>query len=428
MADNFNINTTQDQSLIAGGLDPNSPAMTYVDFATQIASNAMRQKQQEQLIAQAVEQTKQAQLSTRQKTAADVAGVNPELADYLTKEQALAYLMQSWNVNETDPDIIRLNQVLPDMVNRFTIQTLLRKRSAGLGKEIGEPFKAEAKGVYSTTLDKTGQPAQLEAGQMYQAYLTEDGKINYIPSGAGYQGGSTGTFKPVGITKAGETVSPTREGQLIVKGKNGIARPWDQAVDGELEPFIAPTIGTGDLGDIQRLQASLEQFKIVRELFDEKAVGPVQDRLITLSQFTGVDLTGLFTESSAFDSKSTAFRTALQSSINDYIKAVTGAQMSEAEAARLQKAIPAAGKAQEAFLPALEEANRIIETKLDSKLALLEAAGFRNVGGMRSVLKERRSKPTTPKGEEPKKEEGKTQSVEDKKAALRAKLGLTKAK
>lgn len=403
MAENFNINTTQDQSLIAGGLDVNSPATSYVDFAQKIADNATRQQMQEAQVAQAIEQAKQSKLSTKQKYAADEAGINPQEADYLTKAQALAYLMHEWNVKETDPEIQQLNTVLPEMVNRFTIQTLLRKRSAGLGKEIGQPFKAEAKGVYPSTLDKLGEPAALEAGQMYQAYVTEDGKINYVTSGAGKYGGTnTSTFKPVGITNAGETVSPTRTGQLIVTGKDGIARPWDSAADGELQPFISPTLPGSSLQDLQRLQISVEQFNNLRNLFTVDAIGPIQDRLITASQSTGVDLSGLFSESSAFDSKNTTFRTALQSTINDYIKAVTGAQMSEAEAGRLQKAIPASGKAQEAFLPALEEANRIIENKLSIALDTLEAGGYRNIAGIRSKFKERTEKGRTPKTEESK--------------------------
>lgn len=420
MAENFNINTTQDQSLIAGGLDVNSPATSYVDFAQKIADNATRQKMQEAQVTQAIEQAKQSKLATKQKTSADEAGVNPELDDYLTKQEALTYLMHEWNVKENDPEIKQLNEVLPEMVNRFTIQTLLRKRSMGLGKEIGQPFKAEAKGVYPSTLDKLGEPAALEAGQMYQAYVTEDGKINYVTSGAGKYGGTnTSTFKPVGITAAGETVSPTRTGQLIVVGKDGNSRPWDAAADGELQPFIAPTLPGSSMQDLQRLQTSVEQFNNIRNLFTEDAVGPVQDRLITLSNNTGVDFAGLFNESGAFDAKNTTFRTALQAAINDYIKAVTGAQMSEAEASRLQKAIPSAGKAQEAFLPTLEAANKIIENKLSIELDTLEAGGYRNVAGIRSKFKER-----TEKGRTPKKEEGKSNATEDKKAALRKKLGI----
>lgn len=383
----FNINTTQDQSLIAGGLNPNDPSENFGDM---IAKNQMKQAEQRQLVMQAVERSKQAKLSTKQKTEADAAGVNPELSEYLPKEQAIAFIKQAWEVGDDDPKVAELHRVLPNQVNRYTVQTIMRKRDMSLGKSIGEPFKATEGQVYPSHIKGTGEPAMLQKDQTYQAYVGEDGSISYVPSGIKPNFNSN-TFKPVGQTSTGDAVSPTRTGQLVVTGKDGNVRPYDPGVDGEIQPFVNPTIASGDLGDIQRMQASLETLYKVKGLFSPTAVGPIQDRLMNLSTTTGVDFSKLFGNSSAYQADNVEFRIALQTAINDYIKAVTGAQMSEAEASRLQRAMPQSGNAQEAFLPALVEATEIIENKLNSKLELMEAAGIRNVKAMRDVIKHRTS-------------------------------------
>jgi ribosomal protein L17 len=74
--------------LIARGLNPSSPATTYVDFATQLAKNQQEQLQMEQNLARAKELTTQSRIETKQKTAAEAAGYNPELITTMTKEQA----------------------------------------------------------------------------------------------------------------------------------------------------------------------------------------------------------------------------------------------------------------------------------------------------------------------------------------------------
>lgn len=393
MADNFNVNTTQDQSLIAGALNTDNPAMTLVDFATQITRNSQEQRRQEEMIAQAIETSKQSKMSTKNKQEAMDEGVNPELENYLTKDQAIAFLMHEWGVEETDPEIMKLKEVLPNQVNRYTVQTLLRKRSQGMGKAIGSPFKAEAKGMYYGTLDKTGDPVQLEEGQTYQAYVTEDGKINYVPSGMGNQGGAGGnTFKPIGLTKSGETVSPTRSGMLQVSGPDGQIRPYDPAMDGELQPFIAPTLPNAQLGSIENLQNSVEQLNRAKELFNPGVVGPVQDRLMQLSMVSGVDFNQLLSGSKGVTADNVAFRVALNTLVNSYIHEVSGAAVTTQEAARLAKALPSTGNAEEAFMPALEEANRIIEAKLENKLEILRAQGYRNIPAIKATLDKRTAK------------------------------------
>lgn len=179
MSENFNIDTTQAQSYAAGGLNPSDPSQTFGDM---IAANQMKQQEQAQLVKQAVERTKQSQLSTKQKTAADAAGVNPDLADYMPKAEALQYIMHEWKVDETDAEIQKLAASLPEQVERHMIQTLIRKKDRFPGRPVGQPFEATQGNKYPTTVDGQGQ-AELHTGQWYQAMADDNGAVSYIPSG-----------------------------------------------------------------------------------------------------------------------------------------------------------------------------------------------------------------------------------------------------
>lgn len=179
MSDNFNIDTTQAQSYVAGGLDPSNPGLTIGDT---VAANAQQQAEHAQLVQQAVQRTKQAQLSTKQKTEADQEGVNPELKDYMSKAEALQYIAHEWKVDESDPEIQKLSDTLPDQVERHMIQTLIRKKDRFQGKAVGQPFQAKDGQEYPTDAAGTGD-AKLSAGQWYQAFVNDDGSVNYIPSG-----------------------------------------------------------------------------------------------------------------------------------------------------------------------------------------------------------------------------------------------------
>lgn len=166
MADNFNVNTTQDQSLIAGGLNPDNPAMTYVDFANQIVRNAQEQKRQEELVQQAMEATKQSKLSTKQKTEADVAGINPEMSDVVSKQEAVALL----KANGMKEDVIQ--KLLEDLgdkeyVSRQVLQAIILKRGG-------------ASGALALVGSKEGQPIQGEDGKWYKTWQKRSPDLGLI--------------------------------------------------------------------------------------------------------------------------------------------------------------------------------------------------------------------------------------------------------
>jgi hypothetical protein len=84
--------TTVGSELISAGLNPNNPAQTYSDFATQLATNQQTQAMQAAQIARAQELAKQAQMETGQQEEANEEGVNPLTINTMTPEQAGAYV------------------------------------------------------------------------------------------------------------------------------------------------------------------------------------------------------------------------------------------------------------------------------------------------------------------------------------------------
>lgn len=101
MSDNFNINTTQAQSYVAGGIDPNDPSQNIGD---QMATNQMKQQEQAQLVQQAVEKTKQAKIGTAE--AQDVFDTKAYLSSkgLMPKAQALVELKIILEKQEMDPE------------------------------------------------------------------------------------------------------------------------------------------------------------------------------------------------------------------------------------------------------------------------------------------------------------------------------------
>lgn len=181
MSDNFNINTTQGQADQAEGLDPNNPAMTYVDFGNQIARNGTEQARQAQLVQQAVEQTKQQQLGTKQKYAAAAMGVNPEMKDNFTIDEAVAYLKAAGvdnNQIQAFVDSIGDKQT----VNKAAIDTVIRKKEAQT--KFGTPFIASDQDAASESM-VTKEGDQLVSGQSYYdtGEKDDDGNAIYAHGG-----------------------------------------------------------------------------------------------------------------------------------------------------------------------------------------------------------------------------------------------------
>lgn len=156
MADNFNINTTQDQALTAGGLDTSNPNMTYVNFGNLLTAQSRAQQDQAQKVAQAVERIKQLQLETKQKQGVEEAGINPELKDYLSKDEAIALL----KVNGVKQE--HIDEFIKDMgdkeyISRAAIQAVILKKGGS--------------GSLSLVGAKEGQPMQDEDGKWIRTWI-----------------------------------------------------------------------------------------------------------------------------------------------------------------------------------------------------------------------------------------------------------------
>lgn len=114
--------------LIGAGLNPNNPTSTYVDFATQMAKNAMEQKQMEENLARARLMTQQAQIQTTQAEKANIAGYNPQLMGTMSKDQAKAQVeaMLAIKKIKVAPEAIQAwYDSLPELVNSRDVESFI---------------------------------------------------------------------------------------------------------------------------------------------------------------------------------------------------------------------------------------------------------------------------------------------------------------
>jgi hypothetical protein len=178
-----------------------------------------------------------------------------------------------------------------------------------------------------------------------------------------------------GRTTKGEVVSfdPNR-GIDVVSG----GQPYSPETHGQVQPMVDPTLAGEQVKEVANLRNSVSQLNEVKSLFDKSATGPVQSRLQDFQIKTGIEIPVLRELTSITDEK-VKFRTATQSAINDYIKAITGAQMSEPEAKRIMRALPNRNASDEAFIPALEEILKLSDKKLKNQLETYKALGYRNI-------------------------------------------------
>jgi hypothetical protein len=182
MADNFNINTTQDQSLIAGGLDPKQPVTSAWDFANSIAQLARTQQTHEQQVAEAAERIKQARLMSGQKATAAEAGYNPELINTMTKDQALASLKlinEAKGLNISDEQMKQWYDTLPDIVSRQEVEAF-STRFMGERTKTGQPAKF-------TTDQDIAIPEGSTAADLGLIADTENPAVGHVPADGMYQ-------------------------------------------------------------------------------------------------------------------------------------------------------------------------------------------------------------------------------------------------
>lgn len=179
MSDNFNINTTQAQSYASGGVDPNDPSQNVGD---QIAMNQLKQQDQAQLVAQAVEKTKQAKIGTAESQ--DMFDTKAYLSEkgLMPKQQALAELkiiLKKQKMEEAQiADITNEAEASwPEELDGSAIwrwfSALKDQKTGKIGE--GEPFQ-----VKEGEKDPQGTP--VHAG-FYQEILDSDGEKEWVRSG-----------------------------------------------------------------------------------------------------------------------------------------------------------------------------------------------------------------------------------------------------
>lgn len=154
---------------------------------------------------------------------------------------------------------------------------------------------------------------------------------------------------------------------------------------GRLISKTRPQMTGEQMNEVTNLLNAKSQLNTVQELFDPAAVGPIQDKLLNFQELTGIKLPDLHGLSALTDEK-VKLRTVMASGINDYIKAITGAQMSEIEARRIMRALPKPGASDDAFLPALHEIMRLTNQKLENRLDVLETQDTVGVKKLRELV------------------------------------------
>src|SRR5258708_6806193 len=179
MADNYNINPTQGESLEAGGLDQSNPAMTYVDFADQMVRNSQAQQAQAEAI-------KQAQLLTKQRTEANAKGINPAEKGYVSKDEAMALIQAELSRQKLLSDDVKAQlqvwyDAAPQMVEQQDVKDFISRYQPKAAKN-GAPFLATDQDASDKDkTDETGKP--LVEGQMYSAVTDADGNVTYERGG-----------------------------------------------------------------------------------------------------------------------------------------------------------------------------------------------------------------------------------------------------
>lgn len=179
MSDNYNINTTQAQSYASGGVNPNDPSQNVGD---QIAMNQLKQQEQTQLVAQAVERTKQAKIGTAE--AEDLFDTKAYLSEkgLMPKQQALAELKIILKKQKMEPDQVaeitnEAEAAWPEELDGAAIwrwfSALKDQKTGKIGE--GEPFQ-----VKDGELDPQGKP--VKAG-FYQEILDSEGEKSWVRSG-----------------------------------------------------------------------------------------------------------------------------------------------------------------------------------------------------------------------------------------------------
>lgn len=234
------IESTLNESLVGAGLNPSSPQSTYVDFADAIAKNQREQASHEQAIALAKEHVAQAKYQTKNETEAQAAGYNEVLKDVMTPQEAEAYLklvMKAKGLDIAQADIDTWVQSLPAAVNRQVVETFAN-RFARESTRSGSPAKFEQS-------DKIMVPAGMKAEDL-GLVADEDPQFAHVPEDGMYQvvydnQGQIKKFIPGGKD------APDQTAKLSAKAAEGTEKQW-QKLDKEINTaFKTRSGGLGSL-------------------------------------------------------------------------------------------------------------------------------------------------------------------------------------
>ena len=217
--------TSLQSALIGAGLNPNNPANTYVDFAEQLAKNHQQQAEMEQNIARAKLMTQQAQIQTSQQQAAQEAGYNPQLANTMTPDQAVAQVKMIFAAKGTPIDesiIDEWAKHLPPVVQAEQVEAFASRFMSERNKA-AVSFVASAADA-KTKEDSDGDP--LVEGQTYSTLYDNQGNASYI--------------------RAGQE-RPDQSGKLALKESESVEKQW-QKLDSQIN--IAFKTRSGGLGSL----------------------------------------------------------------------------------------------------------------------------------------------------------------------------------
>lgn len=172
----------------------------------------------------------------------------------------------------------------------------------------------------------------------------------------------------------------------------------DIPLGGRAEPLVRPSLPAAESRGLSELGQVAEKLKQAKAIFDKSVTrDPVSGRTTSDSPLVGV-VDNVLARANEFtgnpDTDTTTFRTLVTNNINQQIKAITGAQLSEAEAQRIMKALPSMNLNTAAFDQRLQDAIKITEDIIKEKQAAF-SAGYSNVP---NVLAPGNAAPAAPAG------------------------------
>lgn len=271
MSDNYNITTGLGSANEAEGLDPNNPAMTYVDFGNQMVKNAQTQALQAQQVQQAIEQSKQLKLQSTQKQAADDLGVNPELKDTFTIDQAVAYMKAAGIDNDQIQSFV---DSLGDAqtVSKAAIDTIIRKKELSVKTSVvGKKFTME---------QNIAIPDGSKAEDLGLIPDAKNPKVGHVPADGEYQVAiDPSSGEPVRFVPLGD--SPDENAKAKSKEAADAEKSW-QKLDTEMNKFIRSSRGNA------LTQAAQRAVRAINEL------GEGQPLTAQTLSFIQKDLSGIF--------------------------------------------------------------------------------------------------------------------------------------